>query len=123
MGTVVLPCPGSSPLVSHSLLGPHQAYSHFSRPVVGSLTLVTRSSSTLHPGRAGSCRGGKGEGQTLEKEGGNHSGRKIVGDELFAYRKQKTTTKNSPFNLVLKSLIVLPPAGPQREALEMLLHF
>lgn len=26
---------------------------------------VTRSSSTLHPGRAGSCRGGKGEGGTL----------------------------------------------------------
>ena len=24
-------CPGSSPLVSPSLLGPHQAYSHFSR--------------------------------------------------------------------------------------------
>ena len=70
LGTVVLPCPGFFPLVSPSLLGPHQAYSHFSRPVVGSLTLVTRSSSTLHPGRAGSCRGGKGEGRTLEKEGG-----------------------------------------------------
>ena len=59
----------------------------------------------------------------MEKEGGNHSGREIVGDELFAHRKQKNNKKISPFNLVLKSLIVLPPAGPQREALEMLLHF
>ena len=40
--------------------------SHFLRPVVGSLTLVTRSSSTLHPGRAGSCREGKGVGGSVE---------------------------------------------------------
>ena len=63
------PCPGSSPLVSPSLLGPHQAYSHFSRPVVGSLTLVTASSRTLGAERAGSCRGGKGKGGTVEGEG------------------------------------------------------
>ena len=59
----------------------------------------------------------------MEKEEGNHSG--IVGNELFAYRKPKKKKKKkfSPFDLVLKSLIVLPPAGPQREGLEMLLHF
>ena len=62
-------CPGSSPLVSPSLLGPHQAYSHFSRPVVGSLTLVTASSCSLGAERAGSCSGGKGEGGTVEGEG------------------------------------------------------
>ena len=68
-GTGGLLCPGSSPLVSPSLLGSHQAYSHFLRPVVGSLTLVTASSCTLGAERAGSCRGGKREGGTVEGEG------------------------------------------------------
>ena len=121
MGTVVLPCPGFFPLVSHSLLGPHQAYSHFSRPVVG---FLTRDKVFIHSASRESrvMQRREGGGTDFGEGRGNHSGRKIVGNELFAYRPPPPP-KFSPFNLVLKSLIVLPPAGPQREGLEMLLHF
>lgn len=46
-GCRVAPKPRTPPLVSPSLLGPHQPYSHFSSPVFGSPTLLTVSSSAL----------------------------------------------------------------------------
>ena len=65
----------------------------------------------------------EGGGRVFVEGRGNHSGRKVVGNELLAHKKQNKRKFFSQFNLVLKSLIVLPPAGPQREGLEMLLHF
>ena len=57
---------------------------HFSRPVVGSLTLMTVSSSTLCPGRAESCIGRRGEGGIVEGGWANHSARMIVWNEIFS---------------------------------------
>lgn len=70
-------------------------------------------SSTLCPGRAQSCRGEKGEGMTVEGEGGGPFREKCCKELTICINKTKKKKVCFQFDLVLvlKSLMVLPPAG------------